>query len=185
MSQVIYCMGPSLDGFVEDRNGNFGWSTSLTEVLQIASQQTREMKAFVFGRRLYETMEPFWPEMAERGDGEPVMQEFADAYAATPRIVVSDSLAAAGEGCRLVRREQARAEVERLKAEPGGPVEVGGPTLAHSLADLIDEIRLWLNPVLVGDGKRFFPPVTDQVDFTLAECRPIGDVIWLRYTRKR
>jgi dihydrofolate reductase len=97
---------------------------------------------------------------------------------------VSDSLEAAGEGVRLVRRDEARAEVERLKRELDGHIDVGGPTLAASLIDLIDEFRMWMNPVAVGGGKPFLPAGAGKLPLRLVENRTCeGGVLYLRYER--
>jgi dihydrofolate reductase len=182
MARVIYGMGVSLDGFVEDADGDFGWSAPAEDVHRLANQQAREASALVFGRAMYEVMEPFWPQAAQRTDLPEVEAEFARAYVETPRIVVSDSLESVPDGVRLVRRADAAAEVRRLKEQPGGHVDIGGPTLAAALADLIDEFRMWVNPVIVGAGKRFLPPVRARL--TLLEARSMSDgVLYLRYER--
>jgi dihydrofolate reductase len=182
MARVIYGMGVSLDGFVEDADGNFDWSAPAEDVHRLANQQTREAAALVFGRAMYEVMEPFWPEAATRTDLPEVQLEFARAYVETPRIVVSDSLRDVPDGVRVVRRADAAAEVRRLKEQPGGHVDIGGPTLAAALVDLIDEFRMWVNPVIVGAGKRFFPAA--QAPLTLLDARSMSNgVLYLRYER--
>lgn len=177
-------MGVSLDGFVEDESGDFGWSAPREDVHRIANESARAASAFLFGRRTYELMEPFWPDAAARDDLPEVEAEFARAYVETPRTVVSDSLGGVAEGVRLVRRADARAEALRLIEESDGHVEVGGPTVAASLLDLIDEFRMWVNPVLVGRGKPFFPPAPERLPLRLVESRTCeGGVLYLRYER--
>jgi dihydrofolate reductase len=185
VARLVYGpMGSSLDGFCEDEAGNFDWAVPSEELHRLANESTRETAAFVFGRRLYEAMEPYWPEVAARDDVNEIEAEFARAYLETPRIVVSDSLESVGEGVRLVRRADAREEIERLKAELDGPVEVAGPTLAGSVVDLLDEFRLWVFPVLVGRGKPSLPAAAEQVDLRLVESRTFeGGVVLLRYER--
>ena len=119
------------------------------------------------------------------GDGRPrVEAEFAAAYAATPRYVVSDSLAAARNGATLVPRTAACTTVTRLKAESGTHVDIGGPTLAAIVVDLIDEFRMWVNPVAVGAGRPFFAAGAGQLDLRLVECRECpSSALWLRYRR--
>jgi dihydrofolate reductase len=88
------------------------------------------------------------------------------------------------DGVRLVRRPDARAEVERLKAGTDGILGVGGAALAASLIDLIDEFRMWVNPVAVGGGTPFFPAVPGVRRLRLLEARalPAGS-LYLRYER--
>lgn len=180
MARLVYSLGVSLDGFVEDESGAFDWSAPDAEVHALANREAQETGAFLYGRRMYEVMEPYWPGAVDDPDAGPVEREFARAYVATPRVVFSDTLDAVGDGCRLVRSADARAEVERLKAEPGGHLAIGGATLAGSLVDLIDEVRMWVTPVVVGGGKRFLP--ARRLDLELLESRTFGSgTLWLRY----
>lgn len=184
MGRVIYTMNVSLDGFIEDADGGFGWSEPSDDLHALANAQVGESSALLYGRRLYETMDAFWPTAEEQGGLSPVELEFARAYVATPMIVFSDTLERVGEGARLVRSRDAIAEVRRLKAQPGGPLAVGGAGLAASLVDLIDEFQLWVHPVVVGGGKRYFPAFRDHVPLTLIETRTLSaGVVSLRYER--
>ncbi|MCF7551036.1 dihydrofolate reductase family protein [Pseudonocardia sp. WMMC193] len=157
MGIVRYGMNTSLDGFVEDASGGFGWSVPDDEVHLAANAQAEETAAFLFGRRMFEIMDEFWS-APERADGPEVEAGFARAYVATPRIVFSDTLAAVPDGCRLVRSADAVAEVQRLRAETDGILGLAGATLAASLADQIDEIVPFVVPTVVGGGKPFLPP---------------------------
>jgi dihydrofolate reductase len=184
MARLTYSLGVSLDGYVEDESGGFEWSAPRDDVHRIANERAREASAFLMGRRMYEMMETHWPAAATQ-DGLPEVEaEFAQIYVETPRIVFSDSLESVGDAARLVRSGDARAEVERLKQEPGGRLEVGGPALAASLVDLIDEFAMWVCPVIVGGGKPFFPSPPEQLNLRLAENRTCeGGVLYLRYER--
>ena len=183
MGRLVYWMGVSLDGFVEVASGDFNWSAPREDMHRIANEGTREAAAFLFGRRMYEAMEPYWPDAAARNDLPEVEAEFARAYVETPRIVVSDSLETVPDGVRLLRRADARDEVLRLKEELDGPVQIGGPTVAAPLLDLIDEFRMWVNPLFVGAGKPFLP-AAEQVRLRLVETRTLeGGVLYLRYER--
>jgi len=186
VARVIYGgMGVSLDGYVEDESGNFEWSRPGEEVHRRANEVAAQASAFLYGRRMYELMEGFWPNAAAgREEGGEVEAEFARAYVDTPRIVFSDSLESVSKDARLVRHSEAIDEVRGLKEQPGGPLALGGPGLAASLWDLIDEVQLWLNPVVVGNGKPFFPPDAGRTDLRLLEQTEYpGGVMWLRYER--
>src|SRR4051812_12618567 len=134
-------MSVSLDGYIEDPSGSIAFSEPDEEVHRFANQQVSGTAAMLFGRGLYEVMEEFWT-APERADGHDVEAEFARVYAATPRIVFSDSLVAVPPGCRLVRSTDAVDEVVRLKKETDGDLSIGGAGLAAALLDLIDEFRL-------------------------------------------
>lgn len=183
MGDVIYSMGMSLDGYVEDPEGSIAFSAPDDEVHRLANEQAREAAAFLYGRRLFEVMEGYWPAVATQQDVPPIEAEFAAAYVQTPRIVFSDTLDSVPEGCRLVRSGEAVAEVRRLKQETQGPLGLGGATLAASLIDLIDEFQIWVNPVAVGGGKPFFP-ARRELRLRLAEHRAFeSGALYLRYRR--
>ena len=119
----------------------------------------------------------------ERADGHEVEAEFAREYAATPRIVFSDSLESVAPGCRLVRRADALDEVVRLKKETDGDLSVGGAGLAASLLDLIDEFRPMVVPAFSGGGKPYFPLGAD-LRLRLVEQRTFRNgTVYLRYER--
>ena len=184
MGDVIYSMGMSLDGYIEDPEGSIAFSGPDDEVHRLANEQAREAGAFLYGRRLYEVMEGYWTAAAERRDVPEIEAEFAQAYVQTPRIVFSDTLDSVPEGCRLVRSGDAVAEVRRLKQKTEGPLNLGGATLAASLIDLIDEFQMWVNPVAVGGGKPFFPAGRGQLRLRLAEHRAFASgALYLRYRR--
>jgi dihydrofolate reductase len=156
MGKIPYSMNVSLDGYVEDPNGSIAFSAPDEDVHRMANnEQARQASALLFGRRLYEVMEEPWTTAANRGDLPEVEAEFAQAYVKTPRIVFSDTLESVPEGVRLVRSRDAVAEVMRLKQRTEGDLDLGGPSLAASLLDLIDEFRLYVMPVVVGGGKPF------------------------------
>ena len=179
---LSYTMSISIDGYIEDLTGGIAFSEPDEEVHRFANQQTRETAALLFGRGLYEVMEEFWtaPERADAGD---VEAEFAREYAATPRIVFSDSLESVAPGCRLVRRADAVDEVVRLKRETDGDLSVGGAGLAASLLGLIDEFRPMVVPAFLGGGKPYFR-LGAHLRLRLVEQRTFRNgTVYLRYKR--
>ncbi|HSP39617.1 MAG TPA: dihydrofolate reductase family protein [Frankiaceae bacterium] len=182
MGTLSYTMSISLDGYIEDPTGSIAFGNPDEEVHRFANQQARETAAFLFGRGVYEVMEDFWT-APERADGGEVEAEFAREYAATPRIVFSDSLESVAPGCRLVRRADAVDEVVRLKRETDGDLAVAGAGLAASLLDLIDEFRPRVVPAVIGGGKPYLPLGTD-LRLRLIEQRAFrGGTVHLRYER--
>jgi dihydrofolate reductase len=183
MGKVLYSMNVSLDGYIEDQNGSIEFSAPDDDVHRQANEQARQASAFLFGRRLYEVMEEPWTTAASRDDLPDVEAEFARAYVQTRRIVFSDTLQSVPVGVQLVRSKDAVAEVTRLKQQTEGVLDLGGPTLAASLVDLIDEFRLFVLPVVVGGGKPFFS-ARKKLELRLAEHRafPSG-TMYLRYER--
>lgn len=182
MGTLTYSLSTSLDGYVEDAAGGIGFSEPDEEVHRFANEQTRDVAAFLFGRGLYDVMEEFWSS-PERAGGHDVEAEFAREYVATPRVVFSDSLESVAPGCRLVRRAEARDEVVRLKEETDGELSVGGPGLAASLLDLIDEFRLTVVPAFLGGGKPYVPLGAD-IRLRLLEQRTFrSGTVYLSYAR--
>jgi dihydrofolate reductase len=182
MRDVIYLMNLSLDGFVEGRDGKFGWAYPDDEVHQFHNDTARDMGAFLYGRRMYETMAG-WQTADTNPSSTAVMLEFARIWKEKPKIVFSSTLRSVGENCRLVR-EDIGIEVSTLKKQPGGPLSVSGPGLAASLArlGLIDEYRLVFYPVLAGGGKPYFPGLSQTVHLRLLETRAFRcGAVYLRY----
>lgn len=182
MGTLSYSMNISLDGYVEDPSGSIAFSAPDEEVHRFANQQARETAAFLFGRGLYEVMEEYWT-APERADDAEVEAEFAREYAATPRIVFSDSLESVAPGCRLVRRADAVEEVVRLKQETDGDLAVGGAGLAASLLDLIDEFRPTVVPAVLGGGKPYLPLGTDVRLQLMQQHAFRSGTLYLRYRR--
>ena len=178
MRKLIYGMGVSLDGYIADGAGAIDWSAPDEELHRYHNEQGRETGVNLYGRRMWETMRVWGDDGFATGE---VEREWAELWKATPKLVFSTTLDAV-EGNATLHRDGAREEVERLKREPGKDLVVGGAGLAASLVDLIDEYRLYVNPVLLGAGTPFFPPLSDRIGLELAETRTFGSrVVYLRY----
>ncbi|TDB83444.1 deaminase [Actinomadura sp. KC216] len=183
MGKVIYGMHTSIDGYIEDSGGGFGFLTPAEDVHQAANDQIRRASALLFGRRLYEMMEEPWTQQLGKEGAPAVEREFAELYKETPRYVFSDTLQSVPEGVTLVRREDAVPTVTRLKQEVDGNLEIGGPELAASMVDLIDEFWVYAFPVMIGGGKPFLP-VGKELPLRLVEHRSFASgTMFLRYVR--
>jgi dihydrofolate reductase len=183
MPALIYSMSVSLDGFIAGPDGAIDWAAPDEELLRFHNQQTRELTGQLSGRGLYEDMLGW--ETAGQTRTDPAELEFARIWTALPRVVFSTTLTTVLGNARLARGDVAD-EVAALKAHPGpGVVSVGGAGLAASLAerDLIDEYRLFVNPVVLGGGTPFFPPLAKRLDLELVETRAFSQVLYLRYRR--
>jgi dihydrofolate reductase len=124
-------------------------------------------------------------ETAEQTLTDPLQLEFAPIWRAIPKVVFSSSLTTVEGNARLARKDVAD-EAAELKNQPGaGIVSVGGAGLAAELAekDLIDEYRLFVNPVVLGGGTPYFPPLLKRLDLQLIETQAFSQVIYLRYRR--
>ena len=182
---LIYSMGVSVDGFIADREGAFAWSVPDEEQFAFHIEQTRELGSFLCGRRLYETM-LVWetdPSMRETE----AEAEFADVWCAIPKVVFSRTLDAVEGNARLAKGSVAEEVTEALDATDRD-VGIGGAGLAAPAIELglVDELRMFRNPHVVGGGTPFLPAVTEDILLDLIETRTFGSrVIYERYRRVR
>jgi dihydrofolate reductase len=177
-------MGVSLDGYIVGRDGSFDWSAPDEELHRFHNQQMREIGAHLCGRRLYEVM-VYWETADQDPSAGEVELEFAGIWQKLPKIVFSKTLERVEGDARLVRDGVAE-EVARLKEEPGKDLAVGGAGLASTCIELglVDEYRLFVNPVVVGGGTPFFPSVEERIGLELVETRTFGSrVVYVRYQR--
>jgi dihydrofolate reductase len=181
MPTLIYSMSVSLDGYIAGPDGAIDWSAPDEELLRFHIEQTRELTGLLAGRGLYQAM-LVWETIPETG-ADPRELEFARIWTAIPKVVYSTTLTAVEGNARLTRGAVADQE-----SYPGaGIVSVGGAGLAASFAekDLIDEYRLFVNPVVLGGGTPYFPPLPNRLDLELVETRTFSQVVYLRYRRSR
>ncbi|HET6452677.1 MAG TPA: dihydrofolate reductase family protein [Spirochaetia bacterium] len=166
MGRLIYMMNTSLDGFVEDAAGNFDWTVPSQEVFEAISEIQRAAGTYLYGRRLYETM-AVWDSAAayEGATGQPLadqpayVREFARMWQAAEKIVYSRSLGAVTTPRTQLRKGLDPEEVRDLKSRTTRDITVGGPGLAAAAlgAGLVDDIYLFVAPIVIGKGKSVFP----------------------------
>ena len=158
MGRLIFSMSVSLDGFVDTPAHSLDWVRVDDELHTAFNEGSRAIGTSLYGRRMYELMAGYWPTADKDPEATPVEVEFALIWQATPKVVFSRTLDEVAHGARLVR-DDAVAEVARLKAGADYDMDVGGPTLAGSLiaAGLVDEYRLYVHPVILGGGTRVLP----------------------------
>lgn len=184
MADVTFSMSTSLDGYIVGPDGAFDWSRPDDDVFAYATDEVRELKVHLLGRRLYETM-TYWDTAEDDPELSDAEREFAVLWRALPKVVFSTTLESVdGANTRLANGDVVD-EVERWRALPGaGAIGVGGAGLADAAAaaGLIDEYRTTVYPVLVGGGTPFFPRGERRVDLELvAERRFAGGVIAMRH----
>ncbi len=151
----------SLDGYVAAAEGSLSLPPPELELHQYFNEIQKQTSANLYGRRMYEVMK-YWETADQNPDSPAVEVEFARAWQATPKVVVSTTLTSVGLNAKLVKGNLAEV-VRELKAEPGsGTLEVNGPTLAAACSrlGLIDEYRMYTYPIVLGGGLAFFEPGT-------------------------
>jgi len=182
---LIWSMGVSVDGFIADREGAFEWGAPDEELFRFHLAQVRELGCYLCGRRLYETM-LVWETDPSMRDSE-IDAAFADAWCAIPKVVFSRTLDSVQGNARLAPgsvAEEAAAALEATDKHVG----IGGAGLAATAIELglVDELRMFRYPVVVGGGTPFLPPVTEDVPLELIETKTFGSrVIYERYRRAR
>jgi dihydrofolate reductase len=182
---LIYSMSVSVDGFIADREGAFGWTTPNEEQFRFHITQARELGGYLCGRRLYETMLVWETDPAMR-DNE-LGAAFADVWCAISKVVFSHTLDSVQGNARLAGASLAEEIAAALDATDKD-VSIGGAALAAQAIGLglVDELRMFRNPVVIGGGTPFLPPVTDDIALNLIETRTFGlRVIYERYRRTR
>jgi len=178
-------MGVSVDGFIADREGAFRWTVPSDELFRFHTAQVRELGGYLLGRRLYETMQ-VWETDPSLRDDEPGAA-FADVWCAIPKIVFSRTLDSVQGNVRLAQASLADEVAAALDATDKD-VSIGGAGLAAQAVGLglVDELRIFRHPIVVGGGTPFLPPVTEDVALDLIETRTFGSrVIFERYRNVR
>ena len=149
MARLVFGMNQSLDGYVDHLA--FGPSPSL---FRHFIEEAEGQAGSLYGRRMYEVMR-YWDD--DRPEWEAAERAFAAAWRKQPKWVVSRSLESVGPNARLIA-DDLEGAIRELKAGLDGEIEVAGPNLAHGLTELglIDEYRIYLHPVVLGQGKPYF-----------------------------
>jgi len=180
LARLIYSAIASLDGYVADRDGGFGWAAPDEEVHAFVNELERPIGTYLYGRRMYETM-AVWE---DAGDELPaVARDYSRVWQAADKVVYSRTLDAVSTARTRLERELDPDAVRRLKEASARDLSVGGPTLAGAAlrAGLVDELGLFVVPVVVGGGTRALPDDVRLVLELVDERRFAGGVVFLRY----
>jgi dihydrofolate reductase len=181
MGQLIYSGIASLDGYVADRDGNFSWSVPDQEVHTFVNDLERNVGTYLYGRRMYQVMSA-WETLGSTGDPD-YIQDYARIWRGADKVVYTTSLATVGTTRTRIERTFDADAVRALKDSTDGNISISGPTLAAAAiqAGLVEECRLFLNPVAVGGGLRFLPDGL-SLRLELLEERTFGNgTVYLRY----
>jgi len=185
MANLIYSAIASADGYVEDAAGRFDWAAPDEEVHRFVNDLERRVGTYLYGRRMYETMLDW--ETADTVPAQPSFaQEFAAIWQAAEKIVFSTTLASVSSARTRIEPNFDPAVVKRLKSATEHDMTVGGADLASQAikAGLVDELQLFLVPVVVGGGKRALPDGV-RTDLELLDTRRFArGVVYLRYRPK-
>jgi dihydrofolate reductase len=187
MRKLTFGMNVSLDGYITAAGGDIAWSVPSDELFQWWSDRVAATGLALYGRKLWQTMSAHWPTADQQPGVTGAELEFAERWRDMPKVVFSSTIGSVDWNARLVTGD-AVAEITRLKGEDGGPMDIGGATLAAAAmrAGLIDEYVIATHPVLVGGGTPFFTALDHWVKLDLVETRAFPDgVLLTRYETTR
>ena len=163
MGRVLFHLSVSVDGFFEGPDHDLSWQLVDEELHQHFNDESRGVRAFLEGRVTHELMAAYWPTADTDPASAPVEKEFAGIWRDMPKVVYSRTIEEAGWGSD-VAREVDPVAVRRLREQ--GDLSVGGPGLADAFfrEGLVDEVRLYVHPVVIGAGRR---PFAEGLDLRL------------------
>jgi dihydrofolate reductase len=182
VARLIYSAIASLDGYVADEDGNFDWAVPDDEVHAFINDLERPVGTYLYGRRMYATMVA-WETMDTGPDQRPVTHDFAEIWRAADKIVYSRTLETVSSARTRIERDFDPEAVRRMKARAKRDISLGGPELAARAfeAKLVDELHLFVVPMVVGGGKRSLPDSVRLRLELLDERRSGSGMVYLHY----
>jgi len=182
MGRLIYAAIASADGYVEDADGRFEWAAPDDELLGLVNELERTFGTHLYGRRMYETL-VYWETAGLGPDDTELEGDFARVWRGADKVVFSTTLADVSSARTRIERAFSADLVRGLKDAADQDISVGGAGLAGQAlgAGLVDELQLFLLPVIVGGGKPALPAGV-RLTLELLETRRLaGGAVFLRY----
>ena len=193
MANLVFSSITSLDLYVNDARGRFEWAAPDAEVHAFVNELERPIGTYLYGRRMYETM--VWWETLDTGPAQDArardyaelwraaVSDYADLWRAADKIVYSRTLDGVSSARTRIEREFDPDAIRALKRTAAADITVGGSELAGQAlaAGLVDELRLLLNPVIVGGGKAALPDHVGAELELIGERRFSGGVVHVGY----
>jgi dihydrofolate reductase len=184
MRNLIYAINITLDGCVDHTKQSVD-----DEKLEYFTHLTREADLQVFGRKTYQLMVPYWPDVLKNPGETKADTEFARAFVSTRKIVFSRSLDDVEDGNTRIARGSLHDEILKLKQEQGKSILVGGVDIPSQLIELglVDEYRFVVGPVVAGEGRRLLEGVSlpQKLQLKLVETKVFrSGSVALRYLKQ-
>ncbi len=186
MRNLIFAINTTLDGCCDHTKFNPD-----EETLEYFTHLTRDADTFLYGRKTYQLMVPYWPDVAKNRSGQTKADyEFAQAFDAISKIIVfSQSLGSAEDKKTRIIRTNLHDEVLKLKQKPGKNIFTGGVTIPSQLVELglIDEYYFVVHPIVSGEGRRLFEGINlqERLQLKLVESKPFkSGCVALRYLKQ-
>jgi dihydrofolate reductase len=183
-AKLIYAALASLDGFVADEDGNFDWAEPDADVHAFVNDLARPVGTMLLGRRMYDVLVAW--ETLETADEPTQIKDFAEIWRAADKVVYSKTLETVSSAKTRIERSFDPDAVRRMKEEAARDLSIAGPDLAAQAieAGLVDEIQLFLSPIVVGGGTAALPKGV-RVTLELLDERRFGNgTVFLRYRTK-
>ena len=184
MRNVIFAINSTLDGCCDHTK-----QMADDESHEYFTHLMRDVDLLVFGRKTYQLMVPFWPEVAKNQNMTKASNEFARTFDAIKKIVFSRSLNRAEDKNTRIVRTNLRDEILKLKQEPGKDILIGGVSIPSQLIELglVDEYRFVVGPIVAGEGRRLLEGVNllEKCQLKLVESKTFkSGCIALRYLKQ-
>lgn len=182
MAMLIYSAIASLDGYIADEEGNFDWAAPDEEVHTFVNDLQRPVGTYLYGRRMYEVM-VVWETDPTLAGQSPITRDFAQIWQAADKVVYSSTLGAVSTARTRIERDFDPEAVRQMKVSGGRDMAVGGPDLAAQAfkAGLVNELHLFVVPIMVGGGKRSLPDNVRLKLELLDERRFTSGMVYLHY----
>jgi dihydrofolate reductase len=192
MRNLVFAINITVDGCCDHtktvQEAGEGSDDGSDEKYEYYSDVLREADLLVYGRKTYQLMVPFWPDVAKNHSMTKAANEFAEVFDSLDKIVFSQSLDSAGENTRIVRTNLAD-EIRKLKQEPGKKILTGGVSVPSQLIELglVDEYRVLVHPIIAGEGTRLLEGISlpEQFQLRLVESKIFkSGCVTLRYLKQ-
>lgn len=187
MRKLVQFMHVSLDGFVARPNGEMDWIIVDEEIFDSASARTNQSDTALYFRKTFEMMEGYWPTAADQPNASKHDIEHSRWYSQVKKVVVSRSLKGKSFKNTTIISDNVISEIKKLKEGKGSEIIIfGSPSASHLLLDagLIDDLWIFVNPVLLGNGIPLFKNIREQINLKLANTQTYkSGVISLHYER--
>ncbi len=188
MKKIIVSMHTTLDGFVAGLNGEMNWINFDDELFDFVGKMTDEADTALYGRKTYEIMHNYWPTADQQPNASKHDIEHASWYKQSLKVVISSTLNESGlEKTKIIGNNLAE-NIKKLKHKNGKNIMVfGSATVTHFLFNegLIDELWLFVNPVVIGQGIPLFKGINHTVNLIFGESKQFScGVVGLHYLKK-
>lgn len=189
MANIVLFMHASLDGFAAGPKGEMNWIHVDEEIFNYVEERIAQTNTALYGRKTFEMMEGYWPTAADQPGATKHDRVHSAWYKTARKVVLSTTLNQSEFTNTTVISKDIANAIPRLKEETTGDILVfGSPTATHALLaeDLIDECWLFINPVLLGEGKPVFKDIKERQQLTLLKTHVFtSGVVCLQHQLKR